>query len=318
MNAFATLSPLAFAILVILVLVALLVGAFLLSGERMTIERRLDQLEADRRRLLAEAVGEVAGTAIAQRARLSNLARLFSRLRLISEEQTEKTGLMLLRAGYRSRDAVALFVAIKLGTLVLGILIGVVLVFGLGVGGGNNLTRALVVVGAALAGTMLPDFFVQQAASRRRQTMQKGLPDALDLLVIGAEAGMSLDQSLDRVARELMSSCPPLAEEMALLRIEMTFLPDRRQALTNFGHRVDLQQARGVVTTMLQSDKYGTSLAESLRVLSAEFRTARLLKAEEKAARLPAVMTVPLILFILPTLMLVLIGPAIILVRRSF
>ena len=132
--------------------------------------------------------------------------------------------------------------------------------------------------------------------------MQLGLPDALDLMVICAEAGLSLDASLMRVSRELEPTWPELSEEFGITAAELTFLPDRRQAFENLNapHQPRLG-IRGVVNTLLQTAKFGTPLAQSLRVLAAEFREARITRAEEKAARLPAMLTVPMILFILPT-----------------
>ena len=136
--------------------------------------------------------------------------------------------------------------------------------------------------------------------------------------MICAEAGLSLDAAVTRVARELALSCPDLADELGLTAVELGFLPNRRQALMNLTKRTDLPPIRGVVNTLVQTERYGTPLAHSLRVLSAEFREERMMKAEEKAARLPAVLTVPMILFILPTLFIVLIGPAIIQVMAQF
>ena len=120
-------------------------------------------------------------------------------------------------------------------------------------------------------------------------------------------AGVSMDQL---VARELGKAYPELGDEFALTSIELGFLTDRRSAFENLATRIDLEAVRGVVTTMIQTEKYGTPLASALRVLSAEFRNERMMRAEEKAARLPAIMTVPLILFILPTLFIVILGPA--------
>jgi hypothetical protein len=148
--------------------------------------------------------------------------------------------------------------------------------------------------------------------------MQKGLPDALDLMVICAEAGLSLDATLNRVSRELEASWPELAEEFGITAAELTFLPDRRQAFDNLNLRTNMASVRGVVNTLLQTAKFGTPLANSLRVLAAEFRDARMIKAEEKAARLPALLTVPLILFILPTLFIVLLGPAVLGIIDTF
>jgi tight adherence protein C len=157
---------------------------------------------------------------------------------------------------------------------------------------------------------MGPDTWVKNQTQKRSDAIRKGLPDALDLLVICSEAGLTVEAGFNRVARELGAAYPELGDELTLTAIELGFLQDRRTALDNLAKRVDLQSVRAVVTTLIQTEKYGTPLAASLRVLSAEFRNERMMRAEEKAARLPAVMTVPLILFILPTLFIVLIGPA--------
>jgi len=155
-----------------------------------------------------------------------------------------------------------------------------------------------------------PDLFVQNMITKRTDAIRKGLPDALDLLVICAEAGLTVDAAFNRVAKELGRAYPELGDEFALTAIELAFLTERRQAFENLAYRVALESVRGVVTTMIQTEKYGTPLASALRVLSAEFRNERMMRAEEKAARLPAIMTVPLILFILPTLFVVILGPA--------
>jgi tight adherence protein C len=165
-------------------------------------------------------------------------------------------------------------------------------------------------LGAAMFGFFAPVVFVKNLVTRRAKRLQLGLPDALDLLVICAEAGLSLDASLTRVARELEPTWPEISEEFGITSAELTFLPERRQAFQNLNERTNLASVRGVVNTLLQTAKFGTPLAQSLRVLAAEFREARIIRAEEKAARLPAMLTVPMILFILPTLFIVLLGPA--------
>jgi tight adherence protein C len=130
--------------------------------------------------------------------------------------------------------------------------------------------------------------------------------------VICAESGLSLDAALDRVANEIGDANVELGEELSLTSIELGFLPDRRLALLNLNRRTNLPSIRGVVNTLLQTEKYGTPLSQSLRVLATEFRDQRLLRAEEKAARLPATLTVPMIVFILPVLFIVLVGAAVI------
>jgi len=155
-----------------------------------------------------------------------------------------------------------------------------------------------------------PEIYLKNMAGKRTNEIRKGLPDALDLLVICAEAGLTVDAAFNRVAKELGRAYPELGEEFTLTAIELSFLNERKNAFTNLAYRVDLESVRGVVTTMIQTERYGTPLASALRVLSAEFRNERMMRAEEKAARLPAIMTVPLICFILPVLFIVILGPA--------
>ena len=155
-----------------------------------------------------------------------------------------------------------------------------------------------------------PELYIGNKAKKRTDAIRKGLPDALDLLVICAEAGLTVDAAFNRVAKELGRAYPELGDEFALTAIELSFLNERRKAFNNLAYRVDLDAVKGVVTTMIQTERYGTPLASALRVLSAEFRNERMMRAEEKAARLPAIMTVPLIMFILPVLFIVILGPA--------
>jgi tight adherence protein C len=160
------------------------------------------------------------------------------------------------------------------------------------------------------AGYKGPEIYLGNLIGKRTKGIRKGLPDALDLMVICAEAGLTVDAAFNRVAKELGRAYPELGDEFALTSIELSFLSERRMAFENLAYRVDLDAVRGVVTTMIQTERYGTPLASALRVLSAEFRNERMMRAEEKAARLPAIMTIPLILFILPVLFVVILGPA--------
>ncbi len=238
------------------------------------------------------------------------LRTIADKLKLLQNEQTQKISLSLVQAGYRTNDALVIFQIAKLTLpLVMG-LIGVILFYGLGMWPDQKSMHPLFAIALVFFGLKLPDIMVANAKTKRTEVLRKGLPDALDLLVVCAEAGLTLDSALNRVSKELGRAYPELADEFSLTAIELGFLPERRKALLNLAERVDLAALRGVVTTLIQSERYGTPLATSLRVLSAEFRNERLMKAEEKAARLPAILTMPLILFILPTLFVVLMGPA--------
>jgi tight adherence protein C len=238
------------------------------------------------------------------------MAQVVARMRLAQSSQTEKLRDKLLRAGLRSRESLVAYLFCKLILPVASAIGGFALVYGLGFGDLPQGLRPVAVLAAALLGLYAPDIYLSNTAAKRQQALQKALPDGLDLLVICAEAGLSLDAALNRVAEEIAPSAPVLAEELGLTAVELNFLPERRLALLNLARRCDLAAMRGVVNTLTQTEKYGTPLSQSLRVLSSEFREQRMLRAEEKAARLPATLTVPMILFILPTLFIVLAGPA--------
>ncbi|MBW7837710.1 MAG: type II secretion system F family protein [Sphingomonadales bacterium] len=238
------------------------------------------------------------------------MKQLTNRFNILKEEQQKKIGAQLAEAGIRSKDAIVVYMFFK---MVLPALIGIiafVAIFGFQIVDWPQFMKFAGGVGAMLLASAAPDVYLKNLISRRRDAIRKSLPDALDLLVICAEAGLTLDSALQRVARENERGSPELADEFGLAAIELGFLPERRQALINLTNRVALPAIKAVTATLIQAEKYGTPLAQSLRVLSAEFRNERMMRAEEKAARLPAIMTIPLIVFIMPTLFVVLMGPA--------
>ena len=232
-------------------------------------------------------------------------------MKVLQESQVKIIQQKLAHAGIRNKElAVIVIFARMVLPVVLGF-IGVVAIYWLEMfPDWGSLKRFMAFAGLVVAGYKGPETFLKNKASKRTDAIRKGLPDALDLLVICAEAGLTVDASFNRVARELGRAYPELGDEFQLTAIELSFLTERRQAFENFAYRVDLDAVKGVVTTMIQTERYGTPLASALRVLSAEFRNERMMRAEEKAARLPAIMTVPLILFILPVLFIVILGPA--------
>ncbi len=240
------------------------------------------------------------------------MRRVVDRLNLLRTREARKASDRLLQAGFRSPDAVTVYFFLKLALPFAFGGLALIALYLLQVVELAPMMRLLVCIGAVVAGAYGPELYLKNAIAKRKDRLRKGLPDALDLLVICAEAGQSLDAALARVAREIGQSFPDIGEELGLCSVELGLLPERRQALENLNRRTDLPGIKGVVNTLLQTEKYGTPLAQSLRVLSAEFRNERMMKAEEKAARLPATMTVPMIIFILPPLFVVLIGPAIV------
>jgi len=248
-----------------------------------------------------------------------NVRQLLSQFKMLQDDQVQKAQIRLMQAGIRTKD-LAFFIIFA--RFVLPVVIGltaVIMLYGLGYYPDWSWFRRYGTVAGLIGGAYkAPDIWLKNKVNKRSSAIRKGLPDALDLLVICAEAGLTVDAAFGRVAKELGKAYPELGDEFGLTAIELGFLNERRQAFENLAQRVDLEAVRGVVTTMIQTEKYGTPLASALRVLSAEFRHARLMRAEEKAARLPAIMTVPLIPFILPTLFVVILGPASCSIHDSF
>jgi tight adherence protein C len=232
-------------------------------------------------------------------------------MKVLQQSQLDDIQQKLAHAGYRNKELGVIIIGMRMILpIILGafgfLMIYIVEYFP----DWGPMTRLGAVSMLLFLGYKGPELYLSNKSSKRTTEIQKGLPDALDLLVICAEAGLTVDASFNRVAKELGRAYPELGDEFALTAIELSFLNERKNAFDNLAYRVDLEAVKGVVTTMIQTERYGTPLASALRVLSAEFRNERMMRAEEKAARLPAIMTVPLILFILPVLFIVILGPA--------
>lgn len=231
-------------------------------------------------------------------------------MKVLQQSQIEVIQQKLAHAGYRNKELAVLVIGAR---MVLPIVLGLtafILLYVVEIYPDWEMKKVMAMAAAIFAGYKGPEIYLKNKASKRTNEIRKGLPDALDLLVICAEAGLTVDAAFNRVAKELGRAYPELGDEFALTAIELSFLNERKKAFNNLAYRVDLEAVRGVVTTMIQTERYGTPLASALRVLSAEFRNERMMRAEEKAARLPAIMTVPLICFILPVLFIVILGPA--------
>jgi tight adherence protein C len=164
---------------------------------------------------------------------------------------------------------------------------------------------------AAAAGWLLPSMLRRMRAARHAEVVSNGLPEALDLVVVCLDAGLSLEAALGRVVEEIRPALPELAEELALTAADLQILPSRDEALQKMAKRVDIPSVRAFVSTMIQTLRYGTPLAQTLRTIAAEMRNDALMKLEERANRLPAILTVPMIIFIMPTIFLVIGGPAV-------
>lgn len=244
--------------------------------------------------------------------RVDTMKKILAKLKLQDLVASQTIKDELAQAGYRGTSAVVVFVFFRIvGAVALGIGASVMLFFFVGDSLNPGLKLALSVAGVA-AGFFLPKMIVTNMGQKRMTDMNKTFPDAMDLLVICVESGLSVEVAFQRVTEEIIETSPVLAQEIGLTSAELAYLGDRSKALQNFAARTGHPGVKSLTTTLIQSEKYGTPVASALRVLSIEQREERMAKAEKKAAALPAQLTVPMIVFFLPLLFLVIMGPTVI------
>jgi tight adherence protein C len=283
------------------------------SSRLKAVNRRREELQAQQRAKLAERRGPRR-----QQPRHGWMKLVVDRLNLQRMVDSPELRNRLSQAGWRGRGPAYTFVFLRIALpLVFGI-VAAVIVFSSAKMEFAVALKVLICGGAAFVGFLIPGILLTNTIKKRQTELLKGFPDSLDLITICVEAGLSMEGAFARVTEEIAESSPVLAEEFGLTTAELAFLGDRRQALENFASRTGQESIKALVTSLIQSEKYGTPLGVALRVLSRENREARMSRAEKKAGGLPAALTVPMILFFLPVLFLVLVGPAAIQVVRTF
>ena len=241
---------------------------------------------------------------------LNKLIRALKMQGLLSSDSIKVT---LAQAGFRGRTAVVIYISARIA----GVFIGFFLVYFMIDFSWKDFPypgfMKLVFAGVgSIAGFFFPKLLMTNSMQKRQHDMNLAFPDALDLLVICVEAGLSVEQSFAKVTEEIAEASEILAQELGLTSAELAYLGERRQAYENFSIRTGLPAAKSLATTLIQSEKYGTPVGAALRILSQEKRDERMSAAEKKAASLPAKLSVPMIIFFLPVLFLVVIGPAVI------
>jgi tight adherence protein C len=216
----------------------------------------------------------------------------------------------LQSAGYRSPSAMVTFLFFRLVAPIIVLVLAVFYIFVVLKPDYPLVVRLGICAAATFIGFKLPQLLLSNTTQKRQLSIRRGWPDALDLLLICVESGMSIEHAFRRVAGEVGTTSLALAEEMSLTTAELSYLPDRRTAYENLGKRTNLDGVKAVTTALIQSEKFGTPLGQALRVLAQENRDMRMMEAEKKAARLPPMLTVPMIVFFLPCLFVVIMGPA--------
>ncbi len=302
------------------------VGSFItILGIGMSLVQR-DQLSSRMKAVAArrEELSRQQKAKFQQRSRLMPKAHvgamrsMLEKMKLENLIGSKETRNKLAQAGWRSQGAPVTYAFTRVVTPVVLLILVLVLTAGVKKFDFTFPVKLMVLSVTALIGFYLPGIVVSNAIQKRQQAITRSFPDALDLLVICVEAGLSVEAAFGRVADEIAESSPQLAEEIGLTTAELAFLGDRRQAFENLHDRTGLGATKSLTTALIQAEKYGTPVALALRVLSQENRETRMALAEKKAGALPAQLTVPMILFFLPVLFVVILGPAVIQSLRQF
>lgn len=277
-------------------------------------DRQAERLKAvtERRRQLAVDTSDLmrTKTRLQPKKQKSATEKLLEKLKLLQAGSAKELKRKLAAAGWRDPSAATKYLAASAGLPVVFGLVSLMYANGPAMEAKSLFIRVLVVLGAALFGFYLPRIMLSNQVTKRRAAIQKSFPDALDLMVICVEAGLSAEAAFNRVTEEMIATAPEVAEEFGMVAAELAFLPERRVAYENLAERTGMASMKSLSTTLLQSEKYGTPVAVGLRVLAQENRESRMAAAEKKAAALPAKLTVPMILFFLPVLFAVIGAPA--------
>ena len=222
----------------------------------------------------------------------------------------EEARIMLVQAGYRGQAPYVTYLFFRMVMPVAALLASLFYIYVVIQLDQPALIKIGITIGAAYFGMISPNLFLKNKIQRRQLSMKRAFPDALDLLLICIESGMSVEASFQKVSDEVGTQSVALAEELTLTTAELSYLPDRRQAYDNLAQRTGLESVKSVCLALQQAERYGTPLGATMRVLSQESRDARMSEAEKRAAALPPKLTVPMILFFLPVLFVVILGPA--------
>jgi tight adherence protein C len=288
------------------------------------LDKRMKAVTSEREQMRNRERARLGAESANQRATLrqqnnSSIRNIVDRLNLREALVDQGTVDKLKSAGFRSQNALNTFLVARFTLPFIFMAAAGFYVFFLGFLAEQTLmVRILAVIGIGYLGFYAPNIFISNKAGKRQHSIRRAWPDALDLMLICVESGVSIEAAIKRVSEEMTVNSPELAEEMVLTNAELSFLQERRVAYENLAKRTGLDIVQAVTQALIQAERYGTPIAQALRVLAQESRDQRMNEAEKKAAALPPKLTVPMILFFLPVLIAVILGPAGIQVSDKF
>lgn len=285
------------------------------------LESRMRGVADERERLKNQRLSELASEKEKRNIRHSSQSlseQIVQMFNLRKALESEDLSLRLKMAGLRGPGPLMTFLVARCVLPFVGMALVAFYIYFVDDFGFDRLMKFCVIVGGGYFGFYLPNIMLTNIIQKRQASIKQAFPDALDLLLICVQAGMSIEAAFRKVATEIGEQSGELAEELTLTTAEMSYLQNRRQAFENLGLRTGLQGVRAVATSLIQAEKYGTPLGQALRAMADEFRDERMNEAEKKAAALPPKLTVPMIVFFLPVLFAVILGPAVIKVMNTF
>jgi tight adherence protein C len=282
----------------------------LVSGDQL--DKRLKSVAIEREKIRQRererlARGDKVSLRTSPKQYMKTVVEQFNLAKWVGQEQAREK---LVQAGYRGQAPYVAYLFFRMVMPLVMFVLALGYLFFMLKADQPPLVKVGLAIGAAYAGMQLPYLFLKNKISRRQLSIKRAFPDALDLLLICVESGMSVEAAFRKVSQEIGTQSVALAEEFMLTTAELSYLQDRRQAYENLAKRTDLEGVKAVCVALQQTERYGTPLAQTLRVMAQENRDMRMLEAEKKAAALPPKLTVPMILFFLPVLFIVILGPA--------
>ncbi|MBB5576733.1 MULTISPECIES: type II secretion system F family protein [Rhizobium] len=290
--------------------------------ERGDLNKRMKAVSTEREQIRARERARLTadgGKASLRSQNNRNVRQIVERFNLRTALVDTNTVNRLRAAGLRSENALNIFLVARFLLPFLFLMVAVIFVFVLGYFAAKPFAfRLLGVIGTAYLGFYAPNIYISNRMTKRQKSIKRAWPDGLDLMLICVESGISIEAGMRRVSEEMAEQSAPLAEEMVLTTAELSFLQDRRSAFDNLASRTQIEIVKSVTQALIQAERYGTPISQALRVLAQEGRDERMNEAEKKAAALPPKLTVPMIVFFLPVLMAVILGPAAIQVMDKF
>lgn len=289
----------------VITLLSSLTGGVALDKRMKAVAERRDDLKRRSRANMASGQGGLRHTDEGFK------KRIVDRLNLTKLLEDPTIAERMVQAGLRGPKPLTTFYFFRFTSPFIFMIVAAFYMFVIKIVDWPTMNKVTATMAAAVAGFYAPNIYLKNRIDKRRASIMQAFPDALDLMLICVEAGMSIEAAITKVSQEMGPSSIDLAEELSLLSAELSYLPDRRLAYENLGKRTNHPGVKAVATAMTQAETYGTPLANALRVMAKENRDLRLSAAEKKASALPAKLTVPMILFFLPVLFIVILGPAI-------